>query len=74
MEDRRQSQMMNRMLDRPMWIILCLSETIDNYCILIKGRDELARKTTWIDATCISSHYFNVPWALTLSLEQIMLI
>ena len=59
MEDRRQSQMMNRMLDRPMWIILCLSEVIDDYCILIKAEMNL-HKTTKIDATYVYISVFII--------------
>ena len=47
MVDRRLSQMMKMMLERPMWNILCLSETIDNYCILLNGNNDFAKKTTW---------------------------
>lgn len=45
MVDRRLSQMMKMMLERPMWNILCLSETIDNYCILLNGSNDFAKKT-----------------------------
>ena len=46
MVDRRLSQMMKMMLERPMWNIVCLSETIDNYCILLNGNNDFAKKTT----------------------------
>ena len=48
MVDRRLSQMMKMMLERPMWNIVCLSETIDNYCILLNGNNDFAKKTTWM--------------------------
>lgn len=38
-----------------------ISETIDNYCILLNGNNDFAKENNMDDAKYISFHYFNVP-------------